>query len=129
MPLTAYPPEICLLLLQTKTTAEALLILSAWTHLSRFARQAVRGLKRAQTDDFHFLRVVILEAANHPSPVPSPELDGKWANASWSPAPRNEAAQTLPWLTHFGPDVEVLNAIERLSADPVPSVRFLFACE
>jgi hypothetical protein len=81
------------------------------------------------TDDFRFLRVVILEAANHPSPVPSPELDGKWANASWSPAPRNEAAQTLPWLTHFGPDVEVLNAIERLSADPVPSVRFLLACE
>ena len=115
--------------LQAPTEAEAPVILSAWTYLSRFAHQAARRLNRVETDDFRFLRAVILEAAKHPAPEPQPERDAQWADATWSPAPRHEAAQTLPWLTHFGPDEEVLNSIDHLTADPVPSVRFLLACE
>jgi hypothetical protein len=57
------------------------------------------------------------------------EHDSKWNSAAWSPAPRNEAAQALPWLTHFGEDHEALAAIQRLARDPVPSVRFLLVCE
>ena len=40
--------------------------------LSRFAHQAARRLNRVETDDFRFLRAVILEAAKHPAPEPQP---------------------------------------------------------
>jgi hypothetical protein len=75
------------------------------------------------------LREIVLAAAAQSDPEPDPEHDSNWNSASWSPAPRNEAAQALPWLTHFGQDEQALTAIKKLATDPVPSVRFLLACE
>jgi hypothetical protein len=72
---------------------------------------------------------MVLAAASDPEPLPNPEHDSKWNSATWSPAPRIDAAQALPWLTHFGQDQEALATIQKLVHDPVPSVRFLLVCE
>jgi len=87
------------------------------------------GTRDSTAERFQILRKLVLTAADHPSPAPNPEYDSKWNSATWSPAPRNEAAQALSWLTHFGEDNEALAAIQKLAHDPVPSVRFLLACE
>jgi len=116
-------------LLSKNTSADAPVLRAAWTHLSSFAAEAVRRTKSAEIERFPLLRQIVLEAAVHPDPVFNPDSDPNWSNASWSPAPRNEAAQSLPWLTHLGKDEEALAAIQKLAHDPVPSVRFLLACE
>jgi hypothetical protein len=102
---------------------------AAWTHLAGFASDALRQTQTANTERFQKLRAIVLESAKHKDPEPNPQYDSTWDSASWSPAPRNESAQALPWLTHFGEDSEALNAIKELLIDPVPSVRFLLACE
>lgn len=102
---------------------------AAWTHLASFASDAILRTQKSDTERFRKLRSIILEAALHSDPEPNPEYDARWSSASWSPAPRNEAAQALPWLTHFGEDKDALAAIQTLAKDPVPSVRFLLACE
>jgi hypothetical protein len=102
---------------------------TAWTHLASFASDAIRKAESPETRSFRELRQIILQAAEHPLPVFNSQYDPGWSHASWSPAPRNDAAQALPWLTHFGEDNEALAAIQKLARDSVPSVRFLLACE
>ena len=78
-----------------------------------------------------FAREVLLEASDHVDPMHNPEHDAHFhEHVSWgSPAVRVEAAQGLALLARHGtcatPDV--LQAIERLSTDPVPAVRFQIA--
>jgi hypothetical protein len=71
----------------------------------------------------------VLEAADSDEPKPNPGFDAKWDSPTWSPAPRTEAAQALPWLAQLESDQEVISKIELLSHDPVPVVRFLLASE
>jgi hypothetical protein len=115
--------------LQGPLTAEPPVVLSAWTHLASFAERACHHLGSFQDDDLWFLRDVFVASAHHPAPAPNPENDAKWSQASWTPAPRNEAAQALPRFAHFRPDDTIFLAIEKLATDPVPSVRFLLASE
>jgi hypothetical protein len=109
--------------------ADEAIINTAWTHLAAFASDAVVKTKSADANTFLELRKIVLGAAKHPIPVFNSKYDSDWNHASWSPAPRNDAAQALPWIAHFGEDEEVLTAIQKLAGDPVPSVRFLLACE
>jgi hypothetical protein len=109
--------------------ADEAIINTAWTHLAAFASDAIVKTKSANTNTFLELRKIVLGAAKHPIPVFNSKYDSDWNHASWSPAPRNDAAQALPWMAHFGEDKEVLTAIQELAGDPVPSVRFLLACE
>jgi hypothetical protein len=100
------------------------------TQLSSAAVQLVRRFQKLNGEEAKFVRGVLLGAAEHPDPVPDEEHDSKWEHASWSPSPRNDAAQGLAWLLLLRPDDEEAKAaVDRLADDPVPSVRFLIALE
>jgi hypothetical protein len=116
-------------MLAAECDAEAAVVSAAWRHLADFASEAAGRTKTSGTERFRILRELLLQAATRPEPEPDPERDSRWKSAAWSPAPRNEAARALPWLAHFAFDEEVLAAIRKLTTDPVPSVRFLVACE
>ena len=115
--------------LSKKSSADVKFLSRASEHLASFASDALLRTNDSAAQRFQPLREMVLAAANHPEPEPDPEHDSKWSSAAWSPAPRNDAAQALPWLTHFSQDQEALAAIQKLAHDPVPSVRFLLACE
>jgi hypothetical protein len=105
--------------------ADRVVIGAAETHLAMFASDALLRTKDKAVSRFPLLRELVLGYSSHPDPEPNPDRDMEWKSASWSPAPRIESAQALPWLTHFGRDEDALAAIDRLAADPVPVVRFL----
>ena len=100
------------------------------TQLSSAAVQLVRRFPKLSGQEAEFLRGVLLAAAEDPDPVPDEEHESKWEHASWSPAPRNDAAQGVAWLLLLRPgDGEAKAAVNQLADDPVPSVRFLMALE
>lgn len=115
--------------LEKEANADPLVISAAFQHLAEYAHLIAKHLTSSKSDEFRFVRQVMLKAAEDVEPHPQPDEDAAWDSAAWSPAPRHEAAQTLPWLTHFGRDAELLHLIEKLAADPVPSVRFLLSSE
>lgn len=78
-----------------------------------------------------FVKAILLEGSWHTEPGHDPENDSQFdEHPSWgSPAPRIEAAQGLIVLAR-GPTCatgEVVEAVERLSNDPVPAVRYQIA--
>lgn len=109
--------------------ADESVVSAGWTHLAGFASDALLRTETAESERFKILRSIVLEASVHPEPIPDPHYDKNWSSATWSPKPRNDAAEALPWLTHFGVDKQVITAIQKLATDPVPSVRFLLMCE
>ncbi len=116
-------------LLTSPNDTDLAVLHTAWVHLASFASSALTLTKSADSPSFPFLRDLVLLCAANPRPIPDSERDAVWNNPSWSPEPRTEAAQVLPWLTHLQSNPEILEAIERLVDDPVPSVRFLLACD
>ena len=78
---------------------------------------------------FTFCRRVLLDGAKHELPKPNPELDAQFNSPDYCPFPRYEAAYRLLRLTVHHADAEVLDAIETLASDPVPSVRMATAME
>ncbi len=77
------------------------------------------------------IKSVLLEASHYPEPTQNPEDNAQFdEHPAWGlPAPRIEAAKGLVLLARH-PTVarsDVLEAIERLSKDPVPAVRFQIA--
>lgn len=108
-------------------TADATIQTSLWTKLAGVASAMSRSVGKLSTEARSFCRDILLRAAKHQEPLPNPE--GTFDFPMWSPAPRNEAAQGLPWLTLSTVDKEILDAIASLAADAVPSVRFLVAGE
>ncbi len=124
-------PTVCALsdLLSKPSKADERQLSLAWVRFSGFVSKALLLSNDPTSIRFETLRTIILKLARHEEPKPNSELDASWNIAAWSPSPRTEAAQALPWLTHFGKDKEALEAIQQLSHDPVPAVRFLIACE
>ncbi len=80
-----------------------------------------------------FARQVLLQASEHPEPVPHPEDDAQFDESpAWgSPAARIAAAEGLTQLARHPSCVneEVLNAIEHLSRDALPAVRYQVAAD
>jgi hypothetical protein len=78
-----------------------------------------------------FVRAVLVEASRHADPPHVPKYDAQFDESpSWgSPAVRIEAAQGLMVLARHATwaTAEVLQAIEHLSVDPVPAVRYQIA--
>jgi hypothetical protein len=72
---------------------------------------------------------VLIEAAKVPLRFDAEWLSRQFTSPSWSPIPQTEAAQGLPWLIVWGPDGDVLDAIQALAESQEPSVRFLIAAE
>jgi hypothetical protein len=116
-------------LLAKPHAASPAVLSTAATHLASFASNAIQKTRETGSEKFRLLRQLMLAAADSPEPRANPDHDAKWNFAAWSPAPRIEAAQALPWLTHLGEDGEAVAAITKLARDPVPSVRFLLASE
>ncbi len=56
-------------------------------------------------------------------PRSNPEYDREYNFSVWSMAPRNQAAEGLPWLAARKSDAQIEEAIETLVMDEVPSVR------
>ena len=80
---------------------------------------------------FEFCRKVLLDGATHEMPIPDSEQDARFDSSAYSPFPRHEAASGLLRLTgrQSEPDSEIVDAIECLANDPVPSVRMVTAME
>lgn len=101
-----------------------------WTKIGECAETMAKTLDDADTEEFRFCRQALIECAQHPEPQPDTEIDSKFDHPHWSPAPRNEAAQGLPWMAiRVQDDTEMVDNIETLSRDPKPSVRFLVTSE
>jgi hypothetical protein len=84
-----------------------------------------RGVDDPESAEFSFAKEILLLCSKHPSPKAPPEREREYRFPSWSPAPRNEAAQGLPWLAMRRADLDIIDAIGRLVSDNEPSVRFL----
>ncbi len=101
-----------------------------WTKIGECSEAMARTLEDVGSEEFFLCRQALLECAQHQEPQPDPEYDSKYDHPSWSPAPRNEAAQGLPWLAiRVQGDPELINTIEILTNDTKPSVRFLVISE
>lgn len=111
--------------LNKPVNAEPAVYSTAWTNLASCVSAMSKGVKDPQSDEFQFCRSVLLRCAVHESPTPDPKFDSGFNSPCWSPAPRNEAASGLVILATHGSDPEILTAIEHLSQDQVPSVRYL----
>ena len=104
----------------------------AWGYLAEACEQIAK-LKTLSCEDEagSFAKQVLLQASEYPDPVHRPESDEQFDDyPAWgSPAARIDAAQGLMQLTHHPSclDENLLNAIERLSRDDVPAVRYQIA--
>ncbi len=111
------------------TTESNELINILWRKLVECASILAKIANNLYSDSFAFCRQIILEGAEHELPLPNPEYDAQYDSAGYSPFPRHEAAIGLSLLAYHRPDTEILDAIELLAHDPVPSVRMLIAMQ
>jgi hypothetical protein len=116
-------------ILQETTIDKEIVLEKAWTELTACCKKISYSVDDIESDAFKFARHILLLSAKHPSPEPDAEYDASFTSPAWSPAPRIEAAQGLPWIALRNPDAEVLSAIKTLVHDKVPRVRFLIVEE
>ncbi len=100
-----------------------------WRKLTECASILAGIVNNLENDSFTFCRQIILEGAKHELPAPDPQYDAQFDSTGYSPFPRHEAAKGLSLLAYHKPDEEILDAIELLAKDPVPSVRMLMAMQ
>jgi hypothetical protein len=104
----------------------------AWGHLAGACETIARIEALSCVEGVGALaKGILLEASSHPIPLPKPELNSQFdEHPSWGgPSARISAAAGLALMAH-DPNCagqSVLAAVERLSADPVPAVRFQVA--
>jgi len=98
---------------------------AAWTNLARCVETMSRGVKDPYSIEFKFCRQVLFDCAVHEEPHYNPQYDSQFTSPAWSPAPRHSAAEGLPWLATRHKDAKVIEVIEQLTKDAVPSVRYL----
>ena len=100
-----------------------------WYKLTACAAVLARVADNPESFLFVFCRQVLLDGAKHELPKPNPEYDAQFDSPIYSPFPRHEAAHGLLRLTARYSDSDMLDAIEKLARDPVPSVRMVTAME
>jgi hypothetical protein len=104
---------------------------NAWTHLVGLCACVARcDQLDGNSEVGRFVKKVLLEGAGHQKPEPAQRWDEQFDDhASWSPAPRIDAAEGLLFLSCKPAfiDPELLAAIRKLSTDPVPAVRLQIA--
>ena len=96
-----------------------------WYKLTACTAILGRVANDPESPRFVFCRDVLLNAAKHELPKPDSERDAEFDFPSYSPCPRHEAAQGLLRLSAHKSDPEMLDSIESLARDPVPSVRMV----
>ena len=115
--------------LKSDTAADKGIINSLWHKLTDCVAILGRVANTLESESFTFCRQVLLEGAEHEEPKPNPLYDDQFDGPGYSPFPRHEAARGLLRLAFYQPDTEILDAIETLADDPVPSVRMVTAME
>lgn len=115
--------------IKSNTEADKEVMNSLWHKLA--ACVAILGwiANKLENSEFSFSREVLLEAAKHEEPKPNPQYDDQFDSPGYSPYARHEAASGLLRFAFYQPDAEMLDAIETLASDPVPSVRMVTAME
>ena len=111
------------------TTEGNELINILWRKLVECASILVGIAETLDNESFSFCRKIILEGARHELPRPNPERDAQFNSTGYSPFPRHEAVKGLSLLAYYKPDTEILDAIDKIANDPVPSVRMLTAMQ
>ena len=111
------------------TGADKEVIDSLWLKLTDCTAILARVADNSDSHLFAFCRQVLLHGATHELPEPNPLLDAEFNSPGYSPDPRHEAARGLLRLTFHQSETEILDAIEKLANDPVPSVRMVTAME
>lgn len=105
------------------------LIDSTWNKLGACAAILAGVANETRDDLYAFCREVLLHCADHELPNPDPRRDAQFSSSGYSPSPRHEAAQGLIRLAIRHSNEDILNAIEALAGDPVPSVRMVTIIE
>ena len=111
------------------TDSEREVIDSTWNKLAECAAILASIFDRSDNSSYAFCREVLLHCAEHELPKPDPQRDGKFNSSGYSPYPRHEAARGLTRLAFRQSEPELLDAIEILASDPVPSVRMVTIIE
>ena len=109
--------------------ADKAIIDSLWYKLVACAAILARVINSPESSLFVLCRQVLLRGATHELPEPNPGFDAQFDSPIYSPRPRHKAADGLLRLTICQSDTEILDAIETLARDPVPSVRMVTAME
>ena len=115
--------------IKNNTEADKEVINSLWHKLAACVAILSRIANNLESDSLTFCRQVLLKGAKHEQPKPDPEYDAQFDHPGYSPFPRHEAARGLLRLAFYQPDQEILEAIEVLAKDDVPSVRMVTAME
>ena len=115
--------------LKGDTEADQEVLNLLWRNLTDCVAIIARIANNLKNDSFTFCRHVLLEGARHEQPIPNSEYDDQFDGPGYSPFPRHEASQGLLRLALHQPDKKILDAIEELANDPVPSVRMVVAME
>ena len=102
---------------------------SLWHKLTACVAILGRITNKLENSEFSFCREVLLEAAKHEEPKLNPRYDDHFDSPGYSPCARHEAASGLLRFSFYQPDTEILDAIETLANDAVPSVRMVTAME
>ncbi len=100
---------------------------SLWYKLATCTAILARVADNPESHLFAFCRQLLLDGATHELPKPNPDLDNQFIPSMYSPCPRHKAAEGLLRLTIHRTDPEMLDAVEGLASDPVPSVRMVTA--
>ncbi len=115
--------------IQHDTAADKEVIDSLWLKLIDCVAILSRVAEDPEDSMFAFCRRLLLKGAEHEKPEPDPYFDSQFNSSGYSPFPRHGAARGLLRLAFIQPDPEILNAIDRLANDRVPSVRMVTAME
>lgn len=117
---------------KSNTEADKEVLNSLWHKLSACVAILGRMANKLESSEFYFCREVLLKAAEHKEPKPNPRYDDQFDSpgySPYSPCARHEAASGLLRFAFYQPDTEMLDAIETLASDRVPSVRMVTAME
>ena len=124
--------EKAFIAIKNNTEADKEVMNSLWHKLTACVAILGRVANKLKNSEFSFGREVLLEAAEHEEPKPNPRYDDQFDSpgySPYSPCARHEAASGLLRFTFYQPDTEMLDAIETLASDRVPSVRMVTAME
>ena len=100
-----------------------------WYKLTACAAILGRVANNSEGNLFVLCRQVLLHGAAHELPESNSELDTEFNSPAYSPFPRHEAARGLLRLTTRHSDAEMLDTVDMLASDRVPSVRMVTAME
>ena len=113
--------------IKSNTGADQEVIDLLWHKLTACVAILGRVANHLDGESLVFCRQVLLDGAKHEQPKPNPRYDDQFDSPGYSPFPRHEAASGLLRLAFNQSDAEILDAIEALANDPVPSVRMVTA--